>query len=49
MGYERGMGLRGVFVPSNVKVTGAARLYRAACTDRRERGRPQGYAALFGS
>ncbi|TBR12512.1 MAG: hypothetical protein EPO43_13530 [Rugosibacter sp.] len=26
----------------NVKVTGAARLHRAASSDRRERGRPQG-------
>ena len=27
----------------NVEVTGAARLYRAASSDRRERGRPPGY------
>jgi hypothetical protein len=32
---------------SNVEVTGAARLYRAASSDRRERGRPQCYAAWF--
>ena len=27
-----------------LKVTGAARLYRAASSDRRERGRPPGWA-----
>ncbi len=30
----------------NVQVTGAARLHRAASSDRRERGRPAGYASL---
>ena len=30
---------------SNVEMTGAARLYRAASSDRRERGRSQGYAS----
>ena len=30
---------------SNVEVTGAARLYRAASSDRRERGRPPGWAS----
>jgi hypothetical protein len=29
----------------NVEVTGAARLHRAASSDRRERGRPPGWAA----
>ena len=29
----------------NVEVTGAARLYRAASSDRRERGRPPGWAS----
>ena len=29
----------------NVELTGAARLYRAASSARRERGRAQGYAA----
>ena len=28
-----------------LKVTGAARLYRAASSDRRERGRPTGWAS----
>ncbi|KAB2838453.1 MAG: hypothetical protein F9K47_18045 [Burkholderiales bacterium] len=28
-------------------MTGAARLYRAASSDRRERGRPQGWASLI--
>jgi len=34
----------GDIVKANVKVTGAARLYRAASSDRRERGRPPCYA-----
>ena len=29
---------------ANVEVTGAARLHRAASSERSERGRPQGYA-----
>ena len=33
-----------IIVISNVEVTGAARLYRAASSDRRERGRPPCYA-----
>ena len=32
--------------PPNVEVTGAARLYRAASSDRRERGRPPGWASF---
>jgi hypothetical protein len=35
----------GFFYSLNVEVTGAARLYRAASSDRRERGRPPGYAS----
>ncbi len=31
-----------------LKVTGAARLYRAASSDRRERGRPTGWASCHG-
>jgi len=31
----------------NVEVTGAARLYRAASSDRRERGRLPGWASLL--
>ena len=31
------------------KVTGAARLHRAASSDRRERGRPQGWPACYKS
>ena len=30
---------------ANVELTGVARLYRAASSDRRERGRAQGYAS----
>ena len=33
-------------VTPNVEVTGAARLYRAASSDRRERGRPPGWRSL---
>ena len=32
---------------SNVEVTGAARLHRAASSDRRERGRPPGWAPAY--
>ncbi len=32
-------------MPANVEVTGAARLYRAASSDRRERGRPPGWGS----
>ena len=37
---------KGLFYSFNVQVTGAARLHRAASSDRRERGRPAGYAFL---
>jgi hypothetical protein len=35
------------FMMPNVEVTGAARLYRAASSDRRERGRPPGWAGAY--
>jgi hypothetical protein len=34
-----------ILMRSNVEVTGAARIYRAASSDRREHDRPQGYAS----
>ena len=37
---------KGFFYSFNVEVTGAARLYRAASSDRRERGRPPCWASL---
>jgi hypothetical protein len=36
--YARSAGKSGFFYSFNVEVTGAARLYRAASSDRRERG-----------
>ncbi|HQX14312.1 MAG TPA: hypothetical protein PLV19_09110 [Nitrosomonas sp.] len=38
MGASDGGAGRGFFMGSNVELTGAARLYRAASSDRRERG-----------
>jgi hypothetical protein len=41
-----GKNSRGSTITPNVELTGAARLHRAASSDRRERGRAQGYAAF---